>query len=65
MRTETLTLSIFVGVAVAMLCSATAARGAEPDWKAVEHFWGVDLPATLAQGGEGRTRSDEQSEVTR
>ncbi len=40
MRIETLKLSIFFGVLVGTLCSATAAPAAEADWKAVEQALG-------------------------
>jgi len=40
MRTATLKSSLFLGVVIAVLCSVTGARGAEPDWKAVEQALG-------------------------
>jgi Domain of Unknown Function (DUF1259) len=40
MRTATLKSSLLVGVVIAVLCSVTGARGAEPDWKAVEQALG-------------------------
>ena len=40
MRTATLKSSLFLGVVIAVLCSVTSARGAEPDWKAVEQALG-------------------------
>jgi Domain of Unknown Function (DUF1259) len=40
MRTATLKSSLLLGVVVAVLCSVTGARGAEPDWKAVEQALG-------------------------
>ena len=40
MRTKTLKLSIVFGVLIGTLCSGTAARAAEPDWKAVEQALG-------------------------
>jgi hypothetical protein len=40
MRTETMKLSILIGVVLGMLSSATAATAAEPDWKAVEQALG-------------------------
>lgn len=48
MRTETLKLSILLGVVVGTLCSGTAARAAEPDWKAVEQALGK--PGQLQAG---------------
>lgn len=40
MRTATLKSSLLVGAVIAVLCSVTGARGAEPDWKAVEQALG-------------------------
>ena len=40
MRTATLKSSLLLGVVIAVLCSVTSARGAEPDWKAVEQALG-------------------------
>src|SRR4030095_8646042 len=40
MRTATLKSSLLLGVVIAVLCSVTGARGAEPDWKAVEQALG-------------------------
>jgi Domain of Unknown Function (DUF1259) len=40
MGIEILKLSILVGVVVSTLCSATTARAADPDWKAVEQALG-------------------------
>ena len=48
MRTKTLKLSIVFGVLIGTLCSGTAARAAEPDWKAVEQALGK--PGQLQAG---------------
>jgi Domain of Unknown Function (DUF1259) len=59
MRTKTLKPSIFFGVLVGTLCSATAAPAAEADWKAVEQALGK--PGQLQAGDVfrvGMPRSD-------
>jgi len=48
MRIKTLKLSIVFGVLIGTLCSGTAARAAEPDWKAVEQALGK--PGQLQAG---------------
>jgi hypothetical protein len=57
MRTKTLKLSIFFGVLVGTLCSATAAPAAEADWKAVEQALGkpgqLQLVTSFVSGCRG------------